>query len=65
MLSGYKTYIAAAGLAIYAGVGWALSVFAPDVAASAGIHVDLQSAIMLVLNAFGLGGLRAAVTKGS
>ena len=63
MLEGKKTYIAAAGLALYAGLGWALTVFAPEAAASAEIHVDLQTTITLVLNAIGLGGLRSAVGK--
>lgn len=63
MLSGKKTYIAAAGLVLYAGIGWALTALAPDVAAAANIHVDLQSTVTLVLNALGLTGLRSAIAK--
>ena len=63
MLEGKKTYLAAGGLVAYAAIGYALTLFFPDVATQAGIHVDLQTTIQLVLNALGLGGLRAAVAK--
>lgn len=63
MLEGKKTYLAAAGLAVYTLAGWALTAFAPDVAAQANVHIDVGSAIPLILNAIGLGGLRAAVAK--
>jgi hypothetical protein len=63
MFEGKKTYIAAGGLVLYAALGYAMTAFFPDVAAQAGIHVDLQATIQLVLNALGLGGLRAAVAK--
>ena len=62
-LAGKKTYLAAAGLVVYAAVGWALTAFAPEAAASANINVDFQTAITLALNALGLGGLRSAVAK--
>lgn len=63
ILSGKKTYLAAIGLIAYAGIGWALTILAPEAAAAAGIHVDLKTFIPLVLNALGLGGLRAAIAK--
>lgn len=62
-LKGKKTYIAALGLVAYAGISWALTTLAPDVAASAGIKVDIGNTVVLVLNALGLGGVRAAIAK--
>ena len=63
MFEGKKTYLAAAGLALYGIAGWVLTTFAPDVAAAAGVNVDLGTLVPVLLNAVGLGGLRAAVAK--
>ena len=49
MLSGYKTYLIAAGMLAYQLLGWGLSGTPPD--------------LMGVLNALGLAALRAGVAK--
>lgn len=55
-LSGYKTYIAAFGLAL---VGVLEGILAIDVP---GVTLD-QNWMLVLLGALGLGGLKAAITK--
>lgn len=56
MLSGYKTYIIAIGMALYALSAWGLG------------HIDANEAMRLLMEAAAFAGLRAgvsnAVTKG-
>ena len=63
MLEGKKTYIAGGGLILFGIIGFALTTFAPDVAAAGGVNVDMQGLIQFVLNGLAAVGLRIALPK--
>jgi hypothetical protein len=63
MFEGKKTYLAGGGLIVMGVIGFALTTFAPDVAATSGVHVDLQGLATYVLNGLAAIGLRFALPK--
>ena len=52
-LSGYKTYIVVVCMILYAGTGYMLG------------HISADEAVRLIMEAAGLGALRAGISKGS
>lgn len=63
MFAGKKTIFAGVGLILFGLTGGALTLLAPDVAAGAGIDIDVQEAIQLALNGIAAIGLRVALPK--